>query len=209
VAAPLVLLGWVLLASSLLAVQRVVVTGEVRLTAAQIVTAADVAPGTPLARVDTTAVARRIRALGPVADVTVSRRWPHSLQVKVIERVAVVGVPHGKDVLLLDGQGFTVAAVAAIPRGVYRLDVQNPSRDDPTTTAALTVLRGLPKGLRAHLGSLRATSPEQVTLLLKDGRQVLWGGAEDAAAKASTLQALLKMPGTTFDVSAPGVATRR
>jgi cell division protein FtsQ len=209
VAAPLALLGWVVLASSLLAVQRVVVTGEARLTAAQVVAAAGVAPGTPLARVDTAAVARRIRALGPVAEVTVSRGWPHALQVKVVERVAVVAVPRGSGVDLLDGQGFTLATVVSIPRGVFRLDVQNPSRDDPATKAALTVLRGLPKSLRAQLASLTATSPEQVTLLLKGGRQVLWGGVGDAGAKASTLLALLKMPGTIFDVSAPGVATRR
>lgn len=209
VAAPLALLGWVVLASSLLAVQRVEVSGESRLTPTQIERAADVAAGTPLARVDTSAVARRIRALGPVAEVTVSRSWPHALKIKVVERRALVAVPQGKSLLLLDGQGVPLGIAVTIPKGVFRLEVADPSARDATTRAALSVLRGLPKGLVAQLYLMRAASAEQVTLLLRGGRQVLWGGDEDGAAKASAVTALLKMPGTILDVSAPGVVTRR
>jgi cell division protein FtsQ len=38
---------------------------------------------------------------------------------------------------------------------------------------------------------------------------VLWGGAEDSAAKASALAALLSRPGTHYDVSTPSVVTVR
>ncbi len=209
VAAPMALLGWILLSSSLLAVQKVEVTGEVRLTAAQIEQAAAVAPGVPLARVDTGAVARRIRALGPVADVSVSRDWPHVLRVHVVERVAAVAVPRAGGLLLLDAQGVALATVPSVPRGVYRLQVQDPARDDPSTQAALSVLHGLPRSILGELTALEATSPEQVTLLLTRGRKVLWGGAEDGPSKVAAVLALLKMPGTAFDVSAPGVVTRR
>ena len=210
VALPLAVLGWVVLASSLLAVQKVVVTGQARLTAAQVQQAAEVAAGTPLARVDTGAVARRIKALGPVAEVRVSRSWPHVLRVTVVERVPVVALPQGREVLLLDDQGVTVGTAATIPRGVFRLEVAaTQARADGTTRAALGVLRSLPPGLRRQLYSMKATSPEQVTLLMRGGRQVLWGGDEDGPAKAAALVTLLKMPGTVFDVSAPGVVTRR
>jgi cell division protein FtsQ len=208
-AAPLVLLGWVLTSSSLLAVRNVIVTGEARLTVAQIEAAAAVTPGTPLARIDTAAVARRIRALGPVGQVSVTRSWPHALRVKVVERVPVVGVQRSGGWLLLDGAGVELGASAGLPRGVLALAVPSPTPDDPATAAALTVLRGLPRGLRAQVGSLRASSPEQVTLLLRGGRQVVWGGTDDEAAKAAAVMALMKLPGTVFDVSAPGVVTRR
>jgi cell division protein FtsQ len=99
--------------------------------------------------------------------------------------------------------------VATIPRGVFRLDVKDPGRSDPTTVAALSVLRSLPKGLLSALGSVRAASPEQVTLLMRGGRTVLWGGAADGPAKGAAALALLRLPGTVFDVSAPGVVTRR
>ncbi len=207
--APLLGLGWVVLGSSLLAVQHVLVSGEGRLTQAQVVAAAGVSDGTPLARVDTAAVARRIRALGPVASVTVSRGWPHALRISVVERQPVVAVPQGSRVLLLDRDGVSVGTAATAPKGVLRLDVSDPSHGNRTTAAALTVLRGLPRSLAAQLAALRAGSPEQVTLLLRGGRTVLWGGDRDGAAKAAAVLALLRMPGTVFDVSAPGVATRR
>lgn len=208
-AAPLVLLGWVLLGSSLLAVRTVVVTGEARLTAAQVEAAASVVPGTPLARVDTAAVARRVRALGPVAAVSVTRSWPHGLRITVVERVPVVGVQSAAGVALLDAQGVQIAVVPALPAGVLRLQVAQPGRDDPATEAALGVLRGLPKPLRAQVTTVAASTPEQVTLVLRGGRQVLWGGDTDGGVKAAALRDLLKMPGTVFDVSAPGVVTRR
>lgn len=205
VALPVALLAWIVLGSSLLGVQRVVVVGQTRLSADQIVRAAGVDNGTPLARVDTSAVARRVRALGPVASVTVSRSWPHALRVTVVERVPVVAVAHGPMVQLLDYAGVLVAEVASVPRGVYRLDSSTPE----ATRAALTVLHSLPRGIAGRLKSLRATSPEQVVLVLRDGRTVLWGGPVDPAAKASAVLALMRMPGTVFDVSAPGVVTRR
>ena len=92
-----------------------------------------------------------------------------------------------------------------MPRGVVPLVSSSP----PATAAALAVLRSLPPALRARLGSVSATSAEQVTLLLADHRQVLWGGASDEATKAAAVMALLRMPGTVFDVSAKGVVTRR
>lgn len=206
---PLLLLGWVLLSSSLLAVRKVVVTGESRLTAAQVEAAAGVRPGTPLARLDTAAIASRVRALGAVKAVTVSRGWPHTVKVTVVERVPFVAVPRSQGVLLLDDEGYPLTTVATIPRGVVRLEVTDPARTDPTTKAALSVLRSLPKDLIGVLGSVRAGSPEQVMLLLHGGRQVLWGGASDGSAKVAAALALLRMPGTIFDVSAPGVVTRR
>ena len=43
--------------------------------------------------------------------------------------------------------------------------------------------------------------------MLRDGRQVVWGSAEDSAAKAEVLVALLKEPAKRYDVSVPGQPT--
>jgi cell division protein FtsQ len=208
-ALPLLLVGWVLLFSSLLSVHRVTVAGESRLTAAQVEAAAAVAPGTPLARVDTAAVARRVEALQPVARVTVTRRWPSTLVITLVERVPVVAVPRTGSYLLLDLKGVAVATARAVPRGAYRLEVADPGKGDPATRAALVVLRGLPRTLLLQLGALRAPSPEEVTLVLRDGRQVLWGGSDNTQGKVAAVLALIRMPGHVYDVSAPGVVTRR
>jgi cell division protein FtsQ len=202
---PFAAAAWVLLGSQLLAVQKVSITGTGRVSVAQVRSLVDVAPGTPLARVDTGAVAARLRTLAPVASVSVSRRWPHELRISIVERVVVAAKREGTGFVLLDGGGVRVATATAVPRGVVVLVSSSPA----ATTAALEVLRSLPAALRARLGSLQAPSAEQVTLLLADHRQVLWGGATDNAVKAAAVAVLLRMPGTVFDVSAKGVATRR
>ena len=205
VAVPVVALGWVVLGSSVLGVQQVAVTGEHRLSDAAIVAAAGISNGTPLARLDTTGVRKRVAALPAVESVTVSRSWPHTLRITVVERRPVVALVHGGGFQLVDRSGVVLADTEAVPRGVFRLE----SGSTQATKAAIAVLQGLPHALAGRVSQLRAPTPEQVTLVLKDGRTVLWGGPMDGTTKASAVLALLRMPGTVFDVSAPGVATRR
>ncbi|MCA1721920.1 MAG: FtsQ-type POTRA domain-containing protein [Actinobacteria bacterium] len=206
---PVALLGWLLLSSPLLAVRKVSVTGTTVLTPTQVRAAADVSTGTPLARVDTDAVVRRVRALRPVAQVRVRRGWPGTLRVQVRERTPVAGLIDKTGVTLVDGSGVPYAPANALPPGTVRLQVPTPGATDPTTRAALRVLADLPPNLRTPLRIVRAASPSSVTLVLRDGRQVLWGGVGDTTAKAQAATALLRMPGRIFDVSRPAVVTRR
>lgn len=207
--APFALAAWVLLGSSWLVVDKVVVTGESRLSAEQVLRAAQVRRGTPLARVDTGAVASRVRALGPVAAVSVQRSWPSTLRVVVTEREPVVAVASGKTWTLYDGTGAQLGSAAQVPAGLARLAVAHPGPSDPSTRAALTVLQALPPALRTQVALVRATSAEQVSLVLRDGRRVVWGGTSDGPAKATALLALLRMKGRVYDVSSPTVVTRR
>lgn len=207
--APFALAAWVLLGSSWLVVDRVVVAGESRLTASEVLAAARVRVGTPLARVDTGDVASRVRALGPVASVSVSRSWPGTLRVVVTEREPVAAVGVGKAWTLYDGTGTQLGTANAVPPTLVRLEVTHPGPGDPSTRAALSVLQSLPKALRLKVAVVRAPSAEQVGLVLRDGRRVVWGGTSDTSAKATALLALLKMPGRVYDVSSPTVVTRR
>jgi cell division protein FtsQ len=207
--APLALLAWVLLMSPLLAVRTVVVSGTTRLSPQQVRAAADVVRGTPLARVDAAAVVRRVESLRAVAEVRVTRAWPSTLKLQVIERKPVVGVVTKTGVTLVDADGVPFAAAPALPAGVVRLQVARPGPKDPTTRAALEVLAVLPQPIRARVRIVRAASPASVTLVLRDGRRVIWGGVDDTALKAQAAEALLKMPGSIYDVSRPGVVTRR
>ena len=209
VLAPLVLLGWLLLASPVLTVRSVAVSGTSLLAPAQVRAVVDVPRGTPLARVDTDAVVRRVRALRPVADVVVSRGWPGTLRVRVVERRPVAALLDKTGVTLVDAAGVPYAPAPRFPAGTVRLQVPRPGPTDPTTRAALRVLADLPAPLRTPLRVVRAASPSSVTLVLRDGRQVLWGGAGDTDQKAAAALALLKMPGRVYDVSRPAVVTRR
>lgn len=210
---PLGVLAWLLLSSPLLQVRAVEVEGNRRLSTAAVVTTAGVELGTALARVDTSAVRERVAALAPVADVEVHRTWPGTLSVRVQERVGVAVVDAGVPGRwrLVDSTGTAFATVAERPPGLPRLSVgpTGPAPDDRATSAGLAVLGDLPAVLHERVETVTATSPTTVTLILDEGRTVVWGEAQDGARKAAVVQALLARRGRTLDVSSPDVAVVR
>lgn len=72
--------------------------------------------------------------------------------------------------------------------------------------AAVTVASELPEAIRGKVVTVEASTRNNVTLILKDGAEVLWGSAEGGPFKAEVLLVLLKEVDARFyDVSAPGV----
>src|SRR5690606_6620557 len=130
---------WVLLGTSVLGVRSVEVTGTQVTTAEAVRAAAAVAVGTPMLRLDTDAIAERVRALPPVAHVDVRRSLPHTLVITVTERTpaAVVPEPDGFAVLAADGVVYHHAATP--PGGVPVIRLAAPGPEDPATLAALRV----------------------------------------------------------------------
>ncbi len=203
-------LVWVLFGTTALGVDQVEVTGAVRTTAAEVVAAAGLPEDLPLARVDLDDVEEAVSRLAPVDGVTVRRSWPGTVQVIVRERtpVAVAGTPEG--LALIDGEGVAFAVVPEAPPGLVRLEVPAAVMpDDPSTRAALQVWHELPPALRSQVQTVRATSAVSVVLLLAGERKVVWGAPGGTASKAAATAALLALPGSVVDVSAPGVAVRR
>lgn len=210
-AAATVTAGWLVLGSGVLAVRSVVVTGAQRLSAAEVRAAAGVPVGSALATVDTGTVARRVAALPPVASVRVDRRWPGTLVVAVRERQPVAALTTGDAVVLLDGSAVAFATVPSRPAGVLPLRVPGPvpGPGQASARAALQVLTALPADLRAQVVALRADTPAAVTLTLRGGRQVVWGGVQASPRKARILEALSTRPARRYDVSAPDFPVTR
>lgn len=202
-------LAWVLLASSWLGVDRVQVVGQSRASVAEVQRAVAVAGGTPLARVDTAAVERRVQELGPVAAVEVSRSWPGTLRVEVTERVAVAGLPGTAGVRLVDAGGVVFGTEPKLPPGLVGLQVADPGPSDASTLAGLAVYRDLPPALRDQVRTVRVGSPASVLLVLSGARQVVWGSVGDTRTKAAAALVLLRQGSEELDVSAPGVVVRR
>lgn len=206
---PIAVVGWLLLASSWLAVDRVVITGLGRLSEQQVLDAVGVRPGTPLARVDTAEVAEAVRGLPPVASVEVERSWPATLRVAVRERTVAAGVQRDGEVVLVDASGVAFATEPRLPPGVVRLEVDDARPADPSTQAALAVSEALPDDLRRQVLAVSADDPDRVVLRLADEQQVLWGAPGETATKAAAARALLATPGAVVDVSTPGLVVRR
>jgi cell division protein FtsQ len=201
--------GWVVGYTSVLGVRTVAVTGLRTLPAGQVRAAAAVPAGQPLARVDTAAVADRVRAIPGVARVAVTRSWPSTLRIAVTERRGVAVATVAGSPWLVDATGVRFQQLPAAPAGLPRLAVRDVDPADPATVAALAALAALGPAVRAQLLLVAAQTPDSVTLTLRGGRRVLWGGAADSAAKAQVLAALLTRPGSVYDVSTPSVVTVR
>jgi cell division protein FtsQ len=194
--------------SGVLGVRHVTVTGERALSAEKVRTAAAVPDGRPLARVDTGAVAARIRTLPGVERVAVARSWPGTVRITVTERTGVALVRRDGAYWLVDADGVVFQRLAAKPK-LPVLSLADVRPDSEPARAALAALHALPPTLLGGVSSVLAPTPEQVTLKLSDGRTVFWGGAADSPAKASVLAALLARPGTYLDVSTPSVVSVR
>ncbi|GHJ44950.1 hypothetical protein Cs7R123_22920 [Catellatospora sp. TT07R-123] len=201
-------LGWLVFASPVLGVHEIYVEGALILDADQVREAAAVPLDTPLARVDTDAVAARVAALPPALSVEVSRSWPSTLVITVTERTAVAGVPVGKKYDLFDDHGVIYRTVSSLPAGLVRVRLATPGPQDVSTQSALVVIRALTKELRAELDTLVVDGPARIRLELRGDRIVTWGDAEESADKARVATSLLRKPDKLIDVSGvPDVVT--
>jgi cell division protein FtsQ len=165
-----------------------------------------------LPRLDTAAIARRVEALPVVATARVRLRYPSTIVITVVERSAVGYVADGTNAALVDRTGQRYLVVPGVPPGLPRFVLPAGSGGGAAGRAAATVAAALPAELRSLLTSIEAGPSglsATVTLNLRDGRTVRWGGAERSADKARLLPALLAQPGHVYDVSDPDLVYTR
>jgi cell division protein FtsQ len=201
---------WAMLGSSLLVARSVRVTGAPQAQRAEVLSAAGIAPGTPLIRIDPAAVARRVERITQVQSAQVSRDWPDTVVILVQERTPALAVPSGAGFALIDRFGVVTSHVAGRPPGMPLLasapDDLASLRGSPAIGAAVTVLRQLPPSIRRLVRAVAAPSANAVTLDLRNGATVLWGGTDRSAAKAAELAILMRTKASRYDLSDPGTA---
>ncbi|MGF1430099.1 cell division protein FtsQ/DivIB [Kitasatospora sp. LaBMicrA B282] len=167
----------------------------------------------PLARVDLDAVQHRVEAIPRVARAEVWRGWPHTLQVKVIERqpVAAVKGADGK-FTQMDASGVSFATDPTPPAGipVVELQLSQPAQDalpalpqSALVAAAVRVAASLPPEVAKQAPSLLVRSYDDIELRLAAGATVRWGSSDQTDRKATVLRALLRQKAAVYDVSAP------
>lgn len=208
--AVVVLLGWVVGFSPVLAVRSVEVVGVPASEVAAIKAMAQVPVGEPLARVDADAVAARVAERATVADVSIERSWPSTLVIHASPRqpFLVVKNPQGQ-LQVVDETGVAYAQVSAPPRGVPTVNAATQaalSRD--ALSAAVSVLKVLPATVQKRVTNITVSSANLVTLRI--GRtSVVWGGIDEPERKLAIMTALLKGSPKLIDVSAPSTPVTR
>lgn len=199
-------LGWLALFSPWLAVSQVQVTVSAApeaagpLTPEEVQAVAEVQVGTPLLRVDTGAIQERVAALPAVESVTVSRSWPDAIVIDVVRRTPVALVASGSAYDVVDASGAVIRSVPLVEKD---LPVVTATGDG--VGAAVAVARELPEEIRSKVVSIEASTRNNVTLILRNRSEVMWGSADEGAFKAEVLLTLFQVDAKYYDVSAPGV----
>jgi len=194
--------GWVLFASPLLAVDSVVVTGLGPVTQEQVLSAADIAPGTPMLTLNTSAAAERVSQLDAVASAEVTRQWPGSVAISVVPDAPVGTSQEGQQWVVWGAEGGQLAVGAEPPADVTQLrGISAESRGE-----ALALLAALPADVRSRVAEVSWDERRGYLLTLRDGAgSVRWGDASESSVKATVLSALLPAAPDArwFDVSTP------
>ncbi|TXL62841.1 cell division protein FtsQ/DivIB [Aeromicrobium terrae] len=207
-------LVWVVWFSQVLAVQTVKVEGVTTLKAAQVRSQAAVRLGEPLVRVDTAQIESRVAGIPRVQKAVVSRKWPHTLVIRVQERKAVAWVRDGLQVRLIDKYGIDFRTLDKQPKSLMEIDVtafEARERQQSLEAAATVIelIRTSDPALYKQVQAVSADTKDSVELNLTKGRTVVWGSAAKGEQKIRVLRPLLKIKARGYDVSAPEQPTTK
>jgi cell division protein FtsQ len=198
---------WLVFFSTTLQVARVEVVGNELLGDGRIRERADVPLGAQLALVDLDRADARVASLAEVKSVDVTRTWPDGVRIEVVERTAVAVVELAGRLRGLDADGVVFREYRTVPKGMPRVRPGGAVGTDALKEAA-TVVAALPQDLSSRVDHVEVETVDQITLVMRDGRAVLWGSAEESALKAEVVDKLLAAQEASFyDVSVPGNPT--
>ena len=198
---------WLVYFSTALAAGSVSVEGVDRLPQQQIVDAADLPMGEPMVRLDLGAAESRIEQIPAVKSAEISRDWPTTLVISVTERTPVALVVDANGVRAVDSEGVLFKLRGRKPH--LPTLVMDDRAEASALSEAVHVIMAMPQRLSDQVAEVRAKTMDSITLRLHDGDTVVWGSADDSAAKAEALALILQRKASVYDVSVPDLPTTR
>ena len=126
--------------------------------------------------------------------------------IEIEERVPVAVVRMGDLLRNLDDDGVVFGDRRHPPAHLPMVETSADVGVDALREAA-QVAGALEPAFLATVDHLEVETVDQIKLVLRDGRVVLWGNAEQSGEKAEVLAALLTRDAQVYDVSVPGSPT--
>jgi len=192
------------LRSSAFNVTEIQIQGAHAVQPQEVLRLAEVARGQNLLLLDQEALKRKVSLHPLVRTVQLQRKLPHTLIVRITERVPSALVLVSKGVIEVDSQGVFLRRLEGWPAKDYPVisGVQVPDTAGPGQTlalaplqAALQLLGQAPAGLLPQIGELHVSEVGQMTLFLTSGVEVRLGHNTQWEEKLAALLALLNDPG--------------
>ena len=200
--------GWLVFFSSVLRVEGVDVEGTRLLNPGLVRRAAEVPVGEPLATAPLDAIEARVRSLAAVKSADVSRSWPGTVRIDVVERRAVAVVERDGQIRGVDDEGVLFRRYRSQPADLPVVRITAATRSDALAEAA-KVIDALPDDLASRVDHLAVRTVDSISLELRNGKTVFWGSADESDTKAEVLDVLLRQKASVYDVSVPGQPTIR
>lgn len=199
-----------------LALKTITVDGADQQTQQAVTQALQPLKGTSLTKITEADVLTHLSGVATVKNASIEARPPSTLLVHVQQRVPVAVMRQGNQAFLVDQDGKSLGAVAD-PKSVKLPLIEAPGKamSQDAFTSVIEVLSALPSDVRAQMVSATASTPDSVSMILDNGRTVIWGNAEQMQRKADALKVLLtytpqQQPGKPapapikeYDVSSP------
>ncbi|MEV7633216.1 FtsQ-type POTRA domain-containing protein [Microbacterium sp. NPDC089318] len=196
--------------SPLFAVEKITVAGAKTVDPAAVQQALSDQLGAPLALVDADEVRSALADFPVIESYALEVRPPRELLVRIVERTPIGAIRDRDGYTVVDAAGVVLATSPTPPEGTPELDITG-GIDSAAFRSAGLVMRSLPAELRATVTEVHATSGDDVTLRLADGKTVVWGSERDSVRKAAVLVRLIAASpqSKAFDVSSPTVPVVR
>jgi len=197
--------------SALFSLQDIEVEGVRRLTPETVRAASGLVPGSSsIFTIDAQEVTRRLLRHPWIAAAQVRARPPHTIIVRIRERVPVAAVPAEQGYALVDEQGVVVEVRDARPDLVLvsergrSLRWVAPGEVIPSAPvrAGLSLLPQVPEALRAEVTHLQVTPTREVFLYARDGLEVRAGpirGLRQRLAAAPEILRAVRAQGTPLE----------
>jgi cell division septal protein FtsQ len=199
------LLGW----SSLLTVKQIEINGAPTINSEKVIAKSlSLSLGDKLARVDSRALANRLKANDWIQSADISRNWINGkVVIDLAPRIPVaLYTAPGKPQVALDASGVTFQMPGPIPAGLPKVS----SSSVASGLIAIQLFTEMPKEFSDGIDRLTAASPTNILINGKfSGRamQIVWGDGEDISLKIKVIKYLLERPENKsirlIDVTAP------
>jgi cell division protein FtsQ len=201
---------WLIWFSPALVARSVDVQGTSQISSQDVVQAANVPLGTPLVRLDTEAIKQRVLDLPPIEEVSVHRTLTGVVRIQVQEARPAYAIHTDGHYLIVsdEGRGYLTADTQGDLIVVTIAHDDSPSSGRLMKDAA-TIVLALPEVVSSDLVSLSGETPDSFTIVLRDGRRILWGSSEESELKAQVITGLLDIKATYYDVSSPSHPSTR
>lgn len=195
--------------SPVAALNQVDIEGVIGKQAESVRQAANLQDGTPLFRINENEVAARVQDVTNIAAVQVTKSWPNTVRILVVERVPVAKAELGAQQWeIIDATGQTMRTTKKLPKYPTLQAQVGPPFSGQGRIVGAQIIAALPPWLLKRIDKVVADDPQNVVLVTSDSEKIAWGTPEESELKAAVLRILLKEKGMYwFDVRDPNLPT--